>query len=135
MPKFGEESLAALATAHPRLQEVANEVIKYFDFKVLEGHRGEAAQNDAYARGVTQVRWPNGKHNKKPSLAIDVAPWPIDWSNKEAAHQRFVLLAGFFLGIGAMLGYKLRWGGDWDGDRDTRDERFRDLPHIELLEP
>ena len=47
-----------------------------------------------------------------------------------------MLLAGFILCIAAQKGIKLRWGGDWDNDFDTRDEgRFRDLPHFELLEP
>jgi peptidoglycan L-alanyl-D-glutamate endopeptidase CwlK len=27
----------------------------------------------------------------------------------------------------------MRWGGDWDGDGDTKDERFFDGPHFELV--
>ena len=30
------------------------------------------------------------------------------------------------------MGIKLRWGGDWDGDWQTRDNTFDDLPHFEL---
>ena len=29
--------------------------------------------------------------------------------------------------------YAVRWGGDWDGDGDWRDERFLDMPHYELV--
>jgi hypothetical protein len=29
---------------------------------------------------------------------------------------------------------KLRWGGDWDSDKDTKDQNFNDLPHFELID-
>ena len=29
----------------------------------------------------------------------------------------------------------LAWGGDWDGDGDWRDERFRDFPHVQWGKP
>jgi peptidoglycan L-alanyl-D-glutamate endopeptidase CwlK len=134
MPKLGAASLTQLDTCDKRLQAVINKTIEYFDFTVLEGHRGEEAQNRAYAKGLSQVRWPQGKHNSLPSKALDLAPYPIDWSSREAATQRFVYLAGWVMAIAATIGIKLRWGGDWDGDRDTRDEHFRDLGHFEILE-
>lgn len=133
MAKFGAASLRQRETLCTELQQVLDEVIIVFDFSILEGFRDEEKQNRAYARGLSQVRWPNGKHNKLPSDAVDIAPWPIDWSNKEAATQRFVYLAGWVMATAAMLGISLRWGGDWDGDRDTRDEKFRDLGHFEVI--
>lgn len=133
MPKFSQASLDQLSTCDPRIQAVLDAVIGLFDFTVLEGHRGEAAQNRAYARGLSQVRWPNGRHNSIPSKAVDIAPYPIDWSSTEAARQRFCYLAGFVMSEAARQGVSLRWGGDWDGDRDTRDEHFRDLGHFEIL--
>jgi hypothetical protein len=30
---------------------------------------------------------------------------------------------------------RLRWGGDWDGDGDSRDERFLDRPHVQWGPP
>ena len=116
-----------------------NEVIKQFDFTVLEGHRGQEAQDRAYAKHLSQVRWPFGRHNSSPSAAVDIAPYPIDWGDgatpekAEAARQRFCYLAGWVMATAKALGIPLRWGGDWDGDRDTRDERFRDLGHFEIL--
>ena len=134
MPKFSQASLDQLGTCDTRLQEVLSTVIGLFDFTVLEGHRGQAAQDAAYARGASQKRWPEGKHNSVPSRAVDIAPYPIDWSSKEAARQRFCYLAGFVMAIAAQKGIRLRWGGDWDGDQDTRNEHFRDLGHFEILE-
>ena len=134
MPTFSSESLTQLQTCDERLQDVLGLAIEMFDFKVLEGHRGQFAQDRAYSRGFSQVRWPKGKHNALPSKAVDLAPYPVDWTNSEAARQRFCYLAGFVMASAKSLGVALRWGGDWDGDQDTRDERFRDLGHFELID-
>jgi hypothetical protein len=135
MPKFGSASKRELKSCVAELQTLANEVIKIFDFSVLEGHRNERDQNIAFAKGASQRQWPLGEHNSKPSKAMDVSPWPIDWKNEEVARQRFVLLAGFMLCTALRLGIKLRWGGDWNGNLDTRDEKFRDYGHFEVVEP
>ena len=128
MPAFGARSRRELDTAHPDLQRVFFEVVKHFDCAVLEGHRGEEAQEEAVRTGKSKIHYPDGKHNKIPSLAVDVAPWPIDWTDKE----RFYYFAGFVLGIASQMGVSLRWGGDWDGDTDVKDQTFFDLPHFEL---
>jgi|SRR3990167_1636574 len=132
MYSFGSLSLKRLDTCDDRIKKVLREVIKIFDFTILEGFRNEVDQNLAYARGHSKVRWPEGKHNKSPSLAVDIAPFPIDWSSKEAATQRFIYLAGHVMSEARRQGIPLRWGGDWDGNNDTRDERFRDLGHFEI---
>lgn len=135
MPKFGAESLKQLATCHPDLQVVMNEAIKYIDFSVLEGHRGQAAQEAAFAAGNTQLHYPNGKHNKSPSLAVDIAPYPINWKDTE----RFVYFAGFIMGVSNMLmaqgkiTHIVRWGGDWNSNTQVKDESFRDYGHFELV--
>lgn len=132
MPKFSRASLAQLATVHPDLQRVLQEAIKLVDFSVLEGHRGKAAQDAAYAKGASKVRWPNGKHNTTPSRAVDVAPYPIDWSEKSTALARFAFLSGVLHATAARLGVKIRFGWDWNRNLDPRDERFLDWPHVEL---
>jgi len=38
------------------------------------------------------------------------------------------------MGTAQSLGYPLRWGGDWDGDTETNDNRFDDLVHFELAD-
>jgi peptidoglycan L-alanyl-D-glutamate endopeptidase CwlK len=128
VPAFSPRSQSALSTIHPDLQRVLKEAIKYVDFTVLEGHRGKAAQNAAVAAGKSKTPWPQSKHNATPALAVDIAPYPVDW--KDTA--RFHFLAGFIKGIAAARGISLRWGGDWDGDNDLRDQVFIDLPHFEL---
>lgn len=130
MPAFGKSSLDKLATCDPRLQKVFNEVIKHFDCTVIEGHRGEEAQNKAFAEGKSKLKYPQGKHNKTPSLAADVLPYPIDWNDT----NRMRYFAGFVVGIAATMGIKLRWGGDWNQNTELKDNSFNDLPHFELVD-
>jgi len=128
MAKFGKTSKKRLETCDERLQSLFNEVVKVFDCSILVGHRGEEDQNKAYKEGNSQVKWPKGKHNKKPSSAVDVAPYPIDWEDRE----RFSYFAGFVKGVAYRLNIPLRWGGDWDGDTELSDNNFDDLVHFEL---
>lgn len=130
MPALGKASQEKLATCDPRLQKVFNEVIKHFDCTVIEGHRGEAAQNKAFAEGKSKLKYPQGKHNKTPSLAADVLPYPIDWNDT----NRMRYFAGFVVGIAATMGIKLRWGGDWNQNTELKDNSFNDLPHFELVD-
>jgi len=135
MPTFSQKSLTQLHTCDERLQSLMTEVIKEIDFSVVEGHRGKEAQNAAYFKGNSKVRWPHGNHNKSPSRAVDIAPYPIDWSNKLLTQLRFAFLAGYVMNTASRLGIKVRWGGDWNRNQDTRDETFLDMPHFELDEP
>ena len=128
MPKFGSKSRERLATCNAKLQKVFNEVIKYIDCSVLEGHRGEERQNKLCDEGKSKVRFPNGRHNAKPSNAVDVTPYPVDWEDRE----RQTLFAGFVLGIARSMGINLRWGGDWNQDFKVQDNKFDDFPHFEV---
>jgi peptidoglycan L-alanyl-D-glutamate endopeptidase CwlK len=86
----------------------------------------------------------------------------VSGKEKESAQSRVMFMAGIFFGIFAdmqelarfrlaeqskgrltltesdlkkdieILKYKLRWGHDWDGDRDFFNSKFIDSPHFEL---
>ena len=128
MPKFGRKSRERLNTCDSKLKQVFNEVIKHVDCSVLEGHRSKDRQNKLYEEGKTKVKYPNGRHNRQPSSAVDVTPYPVDWKDRE----RQTLFAGFVIGVASQLGINLRWGGDWDQDFQVVDNRFDDFPHFEL---
>jgi len=130
MPKFSNSSKSKLNTCHDKLQLVFNEVIKHWDCTILEGTRSKEAQDEYFRTGRSEVRYPNSKHNSSPSEAVDVAPYPIDWKDLD----RFRAFGNFVLGVASANNVKLRWGGDWDGDRSFADQSFHDLPHFELLE-
>lgn len=131
MPAFSDRSLAKLATCDPQLQRLAHEVIRHVDCTVLEGHRKQAEQDAAYETGHSTKPWPHSKHNQIPSAAIDLAPYPLQWDDRE----RFCLFAGFVRGVALSMGIDLILGADWDGDFWTTDEQLSDLVHFELRQP
>lgn len=132
MPYLGTTSTRRLLTCDPRLQLLCNDVITWFDFAVTEGHRSLARQAELYAQGrttpgaiVTWARAGMSQHNTLPSLAVDLAPWPIDWDDLE----RFDELARMMKLAATIRGIELEWGGDWGGSKCDR-------PHYQVsVEP
>lgn len=129
MPSFSRRSLDRLETCHRDLRRLFNEVVKGFDCTILCGERGEEDQTRAFNDGLTKVEYPFSKHNKKPSDAVDVAPYPIDWNDL----NRFYLFCGYAKRTAEELGIEVRGGYDWDGDTEVLDQTFNDLPHWELV--
>ena len=129
MTKFSKQSLERLSTAHPNLQVLFREVVEGFDCSILEGHRDQPTQDKYYNDGKSRLKWPEGKHNKVPSQAVDVAPCPIDWDDT----ARFYYFAGYVKGVADQLGIKIRFGGDWNLNTQVKDETFLDLVHFELI--
>lgn len=130
MPAFSARSRAQLETCDQRIQDIFNRVIDTVDCTIIEGHRDEERQNEMFRTGKSQLRWPASKHNSSPSLAVDVAAYPIDWKDRERA----TLFAGYVLGIAENMGVRLRWGGDWNRDWQVTDNSFDDLWHFEIME-
>jgi peptidoglycan L-alanyl-D-glutamate endopeptidase CwlK len=136
MPAFSSASLDKLATCHPDLQVLFNKVIQGWDCTILEGYRDQEGQNKAFIDGNSKLQWPDGKHNKMPSNAVDVAPYPIDWEDE----SRFCFFAGFVLGVAdelkrqRIITHDIRWGGDWNSDKQVKDNKFNDRVHYEIIE-
>ena len=128
MPRFSTKSRSKLHTCDERLISLFNEVVKHFDCTVIEGNRGKEKQDAAYNKGNSKLKFPDGKHNKSPSIAVDVAPYPIDWNDRD----RFHYFSGYVLGIASQMGLNIRWGGDSDQDTQTKDNNFDDLVHFEI---
>lgn len=128
MPAFSAESLRQLETIDPRLQILLKEAIKTFDFKILEGHRGQEKQHACFISGASKLDWPNGQHNSLPSRAVDLAPCPIDWKDEKRWHY----FIGFIIGLAQGLGIDIISGHDWDHDHDLEEHSFQDSPHFEL---
>lgn len=104
------------------------------DIAIVWGWRGREVQNGMLRSGVSQKAWPNSMHNamkdEEPcSDAFDFAPYVngIPWKDTHA----FALVAGVFFAAAAILGVRLRWGGDWDMDGLTIDQTFMDWGHLE----
>lgn len=134
MYKFSQISQERLALAHRELITLCKTVIKIVDFAVLETYRDEATQNKAFESGRSKLKFPLSKHNKNPAMAIDIAPYPVNWKDIHS----FYYLAGIVLGTAAQLKeigkmtHSIRWGGDWNTNNIFIDETFSDLVHFEL---
>jgi len=130
MPKLGRRSKSRLKGVDHRLIMVLEEVVKFFDITVIEGKRSQDRQDELVKQGKSKTKF--GKHVK--GLAVDIAPYPIDWNARDDFHY----LGGFVLGVAAKMGINIRWGGDWSSSslaqeaRTTKDNNFDDLVHFEI---
>lgn len=138
MPSFGTRSQRNLDSCHPYLQLILNKAIQYYDFSVLRGHSSKKEQLELFKKGrkKTGGEWviinksaivtncdgykKISRHNYKPSMAVDIAPYPINWADTE----RFRELSYIIKVIAGMYGIRITWGGDW--------KKFKDMPHYEL---
>lgn len=129
---LGKSSHDRLATCHPLLIEFVSVLMKGIDdgdlaedsirdLTVLCGYRGKDEQEKAYREKASKLQWPKSKHNVTPSLAVDIAPYPIDWSTRTGV-PRFAALRKYARGVARGMGINIRiisW--DW--------------PHYELTNP
>jgi len=130
---WGARSLSRLSECDGLLQELFHRVIKRedlpCDMTVICGYRDQNEQDAAFKAGKSKLKWPKSKHNRCPSLAVDVAPmlgayasWDWDLYNKIAPLIKDEW--GKMVGEGLTGDFELSWGGDWS--------KFKDGPHWEL---
>lgn len=140
---FGEKSLSKLSTCHPDIQKILNELIKIYDFSVLEGERSLETQQKYFAEGKSKLDGVNkkSKHQSSPSMAVDIMPYKKGtnaFSGSELDNRRFYVMMGMVKAISMRLkeeghiSHSVRFGMDWDGDDTFNDQTFHDLPHFEL---
>lgn len=120
--KYSKRSKANLATCHPDLQKILNELIKHKDCSIIKGHRNKAEQNFAFRTGKSQLIFPKSFHNKMPSFAVDVIPYPCNWSDLDSFRE----LADLVKVIASCYNIPIIWGGDWT--------TLVDMPHYELVQ-
>lgn len=133
MATFSKTSMERLLSCDVSLQQLFSRVVINYDCAILCGYRGKEEQDKAVANGASKTPWPTSKHNSIPSMAIDVAPYPIDYSDKRKVMARWYHFAGYVLRVAEELGITIRWGGDWDSDKIFDDQNFDDLPHFEVV--
>lgn len=117
------KSLNRLKECHPDLIRLIMRVDQIYPCHVICGHRNEADQNKAFSEKKSQLKFPNSKHNSKPSRAVDVVSGDgkvIDWKDIKA----FEVLCLTIESVAEEMEIKIRLG---------RDFKFRDMPHLELI--
>lgn len=119
--ELSKTSKQKLGTCHSELQRLVLEVAKTENCAVICGYRNKAEQNKAFMSGKSKARYGQSKHNRKPSMAVDIVPIPLDWNNIDS----FEKLGSKVLEKASELGIKIRWGRDFTG--------LKDYPHFELI--
>lgn len=132
MPKyfvFGKKSKELLEEVDPRLKLLANVALlaSEIDFSVIEGLRTPERQKILVNDGKSWTY--KSKHIQ--GLAIDVAPYPLDFTSS----SKYYKIYQAFKHASEITGIKFRWGGDWNRSGDYHDEIARgsyDGGHFEL---
>lgn len=134
MRQWSWRSLKVYNEIDPRLQQWCDRVLhEVMDVSLLSGYRDRESQNGKFENGLSTLRYPLSKHNRKPSLAVDLQPYPRPiyvpklWGS-------LGYIAGRGETIARELGFRIRWGGDWDSDGELTDQEFDDLFHWEIDE-
>lgn len=137
MYELSKSSREKLETCDKRLIFIILAAIKIskIDFGVSCGHRSIEEQKKLFKEGKSRVDGvkTNGKHNFYPSKAVDLFAYVDGAISYEISDLSYI--AGIIDAVANQLGYKVRWGGNWDGDGIImRDQTFNDLPHFEIVD-
>ena len=58
--------------------------------------------------------------------------WDFTAEAEGLNHNQAMIKAGLLAETVSIDNYTLTWGGDWDRDKDYKDESFLDMPHVQL---
>lgn len=140
MFELDEKSLKNLNTCHPDIQTIFNELIKKTNFIIVTGFIDETTQNKAFGLGVTKLAWPEGKHNKIPSMSLDAYPANICLHPKDITEKNIYIVAmrhfaakvfaeAETLKLAGKITHEIIWGAGWE---DSNEYSFLDYAHFEL---
>ncbi len=127
MFKLSEKSKRRMEGIDPRLIEIADKAIEItrVDFGIPGdgGLRTAARQNELFKAGKSQRDGYRKESNHQTGKALDFYAYvngKASWNEYDLA-----MVGASFLCAACILGYKLYWGGLW---------KFKDMPHVELVE-
>ena len=108
MNKYGKQSLKVRGEIDDALRIVMDFVLPALDHKLVCGIRGQQEQDECFANGSSKKKWPDSKHNIKPtdppnkkSDAADADPYPLLPGDR--GHNHSVHFAGFVTGAAYVL--------------------------------
>jgi peptidoglycan L-alanyl-D-glutamate endopeptidase CwlK len=119
MNSFSQTSRQKLNTCHTDLQRLMEALLDEMDVSILCGYRDEVAQEAAYQAGTSKAHFGESPHNYQPSLAVDVAPYPINFNDIKS----FDNMCNKILELAKELGIEVELG---------RDFQFKDYPHVQI---
>ena len=113
---LSNSSFENLSTCCVDLKRVVIAAIKTspIDFSVICGFRDKEAQELAFRLGHSKLHFPLSSHNKNPSLAVDIIPYPSGYKDI----YNFQIMGAHILLTAHSMGIKLCWGGFWCEPKD-----------------
>jgi peptidoglycan L-alanyl-D-glutamate endopeptidase CwlK len=121
-------------TLDERLQRLVTRIRdEVADVSLTSGYRDRVEQNGLFENNLSTLRYPDSKHNRSPSLAVDLQPYPYPRRDVKL-WGALGYIAGRAYEIAYQEGFRIRWGGDWNGNGDMTDQNFDDLFHLEIQE-
>lgn len=125
MFKLTPSDLAKLKGVHPDLVKVIMEAAKTAKtpFKVLEGMRTAAKQQEYFKKGTSMLDGVKKKSNHQLGKAVDIVPL-VNGKVVTRSWAPFYPMADNVKAAAKKLGVKVTWGGDW--------KSFKDGPHFEI---
>lgn len=130
MPNFSKRSKELRQYLCKDLRVLVDEVIKLYDFSIIESTRGKAEQEKAYLCGTSKAHFGESAHNYNPSFAVDVVPYPIPLKQKNGVilwddnSPEWKKMTDTFKAVANDMGIEIICGIDF--------KSFRDAPHIEI---
>ncbi len=138
-----------LHLVEPDLKRVLLKSHTIYPFIVAEALRELERQKKLVAEGFSETL--NSKHLIQPDgfvHAVDLIPkhfygWgdikknkiysPKEISDISKERGSFYYLAGVIQSVARDMGVEIRWGGDWNGNLNFKDQTFDDLIHFEIV--
>lgn len=132
MPKFGTRSKELRQYLCNDLRLLVDEVIKHYDFSIVETFRDKVDQEKAFMFGRSKAHFGQSAHNYHPSFALDVTPYPVPlkqvkgvivWDDDSPEWDKMI---NVFKAKADELGIKITCGIDF--------KSLTDKPHIEIAD-
>lgn len=143
--KWNERSQTQLATLVPDLRVVMTDALRMSDvpFQLVQGGRTIEQQREYFKAGKSKVNpdayanaadlYAAAKHVTGPGAplarAVDII---IDLKDKGYDVKHLAYVAGMMMAAARQRGIKVRWGANFDRDKELFEQAFIDAPHFEI---
>lgn len=111
MPQYSRNSQERKLTCNWRLQQIADKLVDFYDNTILYGFRDRETQERLFNEGKSKLHFPKSAHNRYPSRAIDLQPYPYPYTN---TREEMMFMRGMVYAIANELKIKLKSTINWD---------------------
>jgi len=114
MAKYSKKSRERRDTCNSKLIHIADRLIDMYDNTFVWGFRNHEEQEEAYRNKKSKLRFPYSAHNRYPSRAMDLQPYPYPGGDEHKVREEFMFMRGIVYAIAYELGINLKSTITWD---------------------